>query len=754
MAMATTLHCSSHQKVRPIGPVISPSPQDAPFLLADNVDLPYQRSRFLAATFLGETTPVSRKSLADEYARRISHHLDQKDYDKAHGELVNLATLWQFSQRTPNSISEFSSYLPLIQTALRHFSRTGLDTYALTTIAVLYAASPEETSRSSLWQQVTDIEMYLDGLDVAEVGHFAKHARFIKQLSAAIAVAPSPTLSKLLLNRLLQRQALVTDYFRKPGRSTDTLTSQIDVLYTTVHGLQVLIRLGALRVPPTQSEHIPSIDFAEQWLAQLQGLGTSAELIRLYQTARRHPTPQTWIALAKALLGNETEAPDPRVSLLVSGIGLSQFPNNEGLLFFIARLTTNGDNDNYQIATDLIHKLWQNNPDNPIALSVLLKLYTQEISFLSATDRPSAAKKELADLHTIVHSANTSMTPIKKKQQMALTYMNIGIGMISNGRLHQGKEYLQRSHLANPSKRSSLALAKLAYAMREWETSVSVAQQGLAVPWQDSSNDTHNSPFLDVQLLTILGKVFDRTTNSENRNADKGKAKNAAHKSASIAWFEQAHRTWKKASRQSSLPRKYTVSTTSDYAYVLWKLGKRKQSIRLWQALTKNNPATAASSLAVSFFLQQNQYDEALDIFSSSIAHPKVDDYYKLYMCLWIKGYTQRHGQEEAPTVVRYLQTRPKASSLWQDTLAHFALGTITSTDLLAKANTAAQQVEATFYVATLGPLSRKSKEYAERMMQVASSSFVRFFEFKTAQAELTFLKYPIPPVRYGTKHR
>ena len=116
-----------------------------------------------------------------------------------------------------------------------------------------------------------------------------------------------------------------------------------------------------------------------------------------------------------------------------------------------------------------------------------------------------------------------------------------------------------------------------------------------------------------------------------------------------------------------------------------------------------------------------------------------------MYCSLWVNDLLVRAGQVPDPLAVAFLQSVP--SGRWPADLARWAVGQLTETELIKRADTPGRLAEANFYVA-MAHLRAADRPGAEALWRkVLDSNMLGFFEYEMAGAFLKRHAAPTAPL-------
>ncbi len=110
-----------------------------------------------------------------------------------------------------------------------------------------------------------------------------------------------------------------------------------------------------------------------------------------------------------------------------------------------------------------------------------------------------------------------------------------------------------------------------------------------------------------------------------------------------------------------------------------------------------------------------------------------LDDQDLIYAALWVKLLNERVGASSDGSVEEAL-ARVDSDGTWHGSLRDWARGTITDEQLLGRADSAVQKVEARFYVALTKHFGDRKKQSLEPLEAVASSEAIELVEVRMAR--------------------
>src|SRR5690606_13943305 len=198
--------------------------------------------------------------------------------------------------------------------------------------------------------------------------------------------------------------------------------------------------------------------------------------------------------------------------------------------------------------------------------------------------------------------------------------------------------------------------------------------------------------------------------------------------------FRAAMVAWHALAKEVRLPPPYLAEALVEQGKILWRLGERDTALVAFDAAVDADPDGASTHAdVVAFLIVRGEYERALDAYHRALGSRAIDDYFKVYMSLWVLAEARRQGRPVDPVAREFLAGRD--GPLWYDDLARFAGGRLALDALESRATTRGRRAELLYYSAVLGGDLRRDPARARRLLQgVVATGMVLFFEYEMAQ--------------------
>lgn len=682
---------------------------DAPYELAYDQDLEDALDRYRALAPSDPERAALRRSLADEYARRVHASMQSPELRDAGPEaLMAMASLW-----TPAELVQGPTDMARYQDAARAvrdvFARSGGDLEAAGALFFLAAADPAH-EREYL-AEIDDIFTYADDLAMASFGEGARHARPIEILEATIRALPSPAVVDRLLERHPARQALIARYVRQQGMNKDLLQAHGAGMFRTTQDM-----VGAL----ARAERLAEAPAA---LAGIDGPGDSKELRDALTAAlREDSTPEDWLALIRALVGGKVDTVDAEVALSVHAEASRRHPDSAALWFAAAERARGLDRQ--QQAIVFYQRGLALEPGHRDAAESLAELYRFRVSTLAFAERPHAARKQLDVLEAFLAKARARWPeqPLASDHATALAAM--GRGMVGLGQLDQAETYLQRSLALRPTYEALEYLGMVALKQDRFAQALAYFEQALRVPAREVIDQ-----FERAKILRLSGDAL----------AGLGQTRRARDR------WGQTIDAWMELVQSVDLPPRFQAELLIEAAKAQWAMGDRELCLRALETAVDVDPDGGDTyTSVVSFLIPRGYYERALDAYYRALGSYQVGDYAKVYLSLWVLAEAGRRGDPPDPLAQEYLASRD--GRLWYDALARFAIGRDTPDTLEQRATTRGRLAELWYYTAVLGARG-DTQERHQLLRRVLATDMVLFFEYDMAKYWLANEEDGLQPV-------
>ena len=691
LALATVMACGPGTKRTPAWP-------DAPMQLRDESDRD-QAIDQLWVLPLGAERDAVRKEITDAIVARITDALEEDKPFVAELLLFQLASLWQMD---PTAVAVgLTPHVEVMRKLRATFAKSGALEPTIATLALL--AEVEPARRNEHLTEIDEVLHFADDLESAENGPEAQRAQPIKLLQPSVLALPLPWLVDKYVGLLEQRQQVISDLIQAQGASIQLVRAHPDILQTSLRISIALARAG-------RTEEI------SRHLADLKGLGADRELAIRADILADQGSADAYFELAERVR-NEKDNGDAGAALAICLAGLRKHPSDAQLLGAAAQDSASLGRVDQPIALyEATIKARGGDVDSALALR-LGKLYAERIARLAFGGRPAAATTAWHDL-----ARYTKQVSHKGRHQVwSLVAANgetaLGRGLLSQGKLHEAEKALVASLDRAPSIDAYETLATIHFKTDRHESSVRYATAGMAM-----LGDTKSEHVRRAKLARIAGDA--------SRAA--GQARNAAN------FYLDSMRMWASLGPDSELPPDLRAERKIEFARSLWHIGESDKAVNLVFEGIDSDPTDAANyATAAAFLIQIGNYTEALDIVHRALSQSDVNEFYKVYMCLWVVGEAKRRGETRDRQAFEYLASRQ--GDLWYELLAQAATNRIDLGTLRGAAITGPRKAELAFYSVVLGldPEAATPAGARKLLSQVVEAKLVMDAEYDLARQYL-----------------
>jgi tetratricopeptide (TPR) repeat protein len=624
-----------------------PAWPDAPMQLRDETDRE-QAIDQLWVLPLGRERDEVRTAIANAISARITDALEEDKPFVAEMLLFQLASLWQLDPA--NVGTGLAPHVEILRKLRATFAKSGALEPTVLTLVVL--GEVESVRRTEHLTEIEEVLRFSDDLETAENGDEAVRAQPIKLLQPSVLSLPLPWLVDKYVALLEERQRVISDLINQQGASIQLVRAHHDILATSLRIAIALARAG-------RTEEITN------HLADLKGLGADKELAIRAELVTLQGSVDAYLELAEKVR-NDKDNGDPGAALAICRAGLRKFPNDASLLAAAGQDAASLGRVDQPIALyEAAIKAQGGDVDSALALR-LGKLYAERIARFAFGGRPAAATTAWHDL-----ARYTKQVSRKSPHQVwSLVAANgetaLGRGLLSQGKLREAEKALAKSLERAPSSDAYETLAEIHFKTDRHESSVRYATAGMAL-----LGDSKGDHVRHAKLARIAGDA--------SRVA--GHSRNAAN------FYLDAMRMWASLGPDSELPVSLRAERKIEFARSLWFIGEPEKAVNLVFEGIDSDPSEAANyATAAAFLIQVGNYAEALDIVHRALTQSDVGEFYKVYLCLWVLGESQRRNEPRDRQAFEYLASRQ--GDLWYELLAKAATKRIDLATLRAAAIT------------------------------------------------------------------
>ncbi len=410
-------------------------------------------------------------------------------------------------------------------------------------------------------------------------------------------------------------------------------------------------------------------------------------------------------------LANKLAPVDARAGLKASIAARAADPDNPKFSLFIGRSFEELDRpecafDFYAEATNVAPEDNIFNEVLELVRQALLKVHTNEMV------RVSERAIEIGDM--LVDKA-LALSPAEESElrvNIATLLYSMGEVEFDDGRIESSKQHLERSFEAMANIPSLIKLTEVNYLLGEFASGIEILSRA------DKIQQGGRGPRGFSQAI-ILEKRADLIAGL-GRNDEAQQI------------YRQALKAWDSAE---------IISEQAPFAAVrrgviLDSLGDRlgsQDAFRLAVRLDPNREGTYAQ--LISFLVIRGRLEDAKEFYRLAYNQDQIEAMWKIYYSLWVEGLSQRQGKGSYDLARGYLQQRE--GSTWQDKLARYYFGKMTTEALHKEATNTGQHVEVEYYSALVDLAQGKKSEARAKLEKVIASNLLGFFEYRMARALL-----------------
>ena len=671
--------------------------RDKPYDLGDDRDLQHVRGEYRALPVGSAERTALRAELAAEHARRIGAHLDRRERQRAYAAFTSLLTLWDPRElEEPEALAQLAEHRGVLDRVRAHFARSGDDREAATALFALAVAEPDR--RRDHLDEIDEIFAFADELAVARYGEGAQRARPIEILEHAVSVVPTQEVLDRLIDLYAERQDALSSTFQRSGAELRLIRAHGNgVLRATWNVIRAHALASRLEDAPSAARRIT--DF-----------GDDAALRRALERAVSAPADEAaWLALAEAFV--EDEGDDPEAALRVCEHALEAMPGSAKLHRVAAERAIAADE--LALARRFLERAVTLDPEARDAADRLAAIYEHRVAQLSFDERPGAAGEALAHLAELDERARATWPDEPLETTLVDGYAAMGRGLVAIGELEEARDYLARATAGGPHLRALEYLGLLELKLERFDHAL-----------------THLGRALDVPP----GEPIDRFDRARILRLFAEAARGAGDEALASAHADEALAAWTELDREIGPMRAaYQGQMLVEVGKLRWLLGDRDGAIDAFERAVDADPdgATTHTSI-VAHLIVRDERGAALDAYHRALGSREIDDYFKVYMSLWVLIDAHLEGRQPDPLARRYLERQ--AGRLWHHDLARWATGRAELSELSATAETRARRAELLYYRAMLDAMPAAPRKAEALLRRVLTTDMVMFFEYDMAR--------------------
>lgn len=692
---------------------------DAPEDLDSKQDLDDALSRYRALPGADSTRAGRRDALIHALIRRAEIALGLGRRDEAFRAVLDLCHLF-LPEEIDSAKTMATALAPaadLLERMHRLYARSGQTEPAALIITLRRAALPERKSNAAgaaaapsemaakLDEELALLYGFADELAMTALGEHAIRARPIEILSGVVDALPTRREVDQLARLLVERQRALALIFRTQGPSVEIIRAHGEgVIRTTWHLVRMFARAHRLAE-------------VEPYLNEVAGLGDDAVLKATLDAALGHTTvtdaesikraEDAWLALAAQFVTDREEQVDLSAARQIVALGRQYVPTSARLAERAGELARAQDDPHpARLAFGEAFAL----APSPLLATAILELDDAEVGRLVFTERPIQARKLLESALAFEASVKKRWPGAKRRIDRAAMLETYGLGLVQIGELAAARRYLEASIELVPRRRSLEVLATMAAKLSDHDRALPIFERALALP-QNGLEDA----YAHLKVQRAAADAYWAA-----KRPDRAKAMYLA----CVTGWEQI---------PTELPPRFAGERLIEMAKSRWALGETERALDLFDQAVDADPNGADTYIGVvAHLISHGQFDRALDAYHRGMGSADVDDYFKVYMSLWIIADARRLGRAANPIAVDYLASRQ--SPLWYDQLARFASGRASRDEMLAKANSRTHRAELLYYVATISEPALSAAQQREYLEAVIDTEMIMFFEFDMAK--------------------
>jgi tetratricopeptide (TPR) repeat protein len=595
--------------------------------------------------------------------------------------------------RQPKTRNALGRYQGVFETVYQKFSRSGADFEAAAGLYVLTYVAPANAKRYR--QELREIFEYGDSLSIAEHGAGAQLARPIEILEAVAEFFLHDSIVDDLVRHYHQRQKLFDSLLRRSGA---------DIKILAAHGSGVFRTAWLIVAVLARSERLHEAPSA---IRDLVGVGDNGTLrFALERALSDLASEKDWLHLAKQFRDPDPEKSDYEAELAVAIETTRLFPKSAQAhlvagkaAFDVGLPPVAAKHFEAGLALDGNHR-----PQSEL----LAALYKSEVAQLAAGSRIKTATGRLADFEAF-HRRATPLFSDPIRPDPAELYAVMGRALLDTGDLGLAKRYLFESVDKRPTLTALEALATVEHKRGRHDQALSIYERALALPRTEDNTLQRN-------------RVFRLASEAALGAGDEDKA---------VQLVSQAMKDWQRVLEGVQLSKEDLALLFIEIGLIQWRTNNREQAVMAFERAVDTAPDDDdLLATVVSFLLNYDQFEDALDAYHRALGSVDVSDRTKVYMSLWIVAESRLRGVREDPLARDFLAAR--SERLWHDRLAGLAFGK--SKGLAAHANTPLRKHQLRFYSAILVDAHKRPDVASEKLQGTLNDSLLFEPEYDMAK--------------------
>lgn len=364
-------------------------------------------------------------------------------------------------------------------------------------------------------------------------------------------------------------------------------------------------------------------------------------------------------------------------------------------------------------------------------------LYVDHLSDLVSDEQTAELQGALSGVEAFYERMRKQFADSDPGISMALALAEVGRGYYNAGRIEEAQRYLGRSVELHPNAAALELSGVMALRRGEYQLAVATLERARAVHVAAPQFDAVNKTFFAARVGRQIAEALDQTPAGARAAADARRQSLKAFDQLLIA---------------ARLPPERVAEVEIERGKLYYQAGERESALealrRAADALPSDEEGRAAGQQyveLVAFLVQRGELEAALETYHRALSHSHLSQSMKVYCSLWVNDLLVRAGQVPDPLAMAFLQSVP--SGKWPADLARWAVGQLTESELVQRADTPGRLAEANFYLA-MAHLRAADRPGAEALWRkVVDSNMMGFFEYEMASSFLKRRAAPTAPV-------
>lgn len=364
-------------------------------------------------------------------------------------------------------------------------------------------------------------------------------------------------------------------------------------------------------------------------------------------------------------------------------------------------------------------------------------LYVERLSELVSEERTAEMEGALAEIEAYYGRMKQQFPDTTPGLSMALALAEVGRGYYNAGRIEEAQRYLGRSIELHPNAAALELSGVMALRRGDYPLAVATLERARAVHVAAPQFDAVNKTFFAARVGRQIAEALDQTPTGARAAADARRQSLKAFDQLLIA---------------ARLPPERVAEVEIERGKLYYQAGERESALealrRAADALPSDEEGRAAGQQyveLVAFLVQRGELEAALETYHRALSHSHLSQSMKVYCSLWVNDLLVRAGQVPDPLAMAFLQSVP--SGKWPADLARWAVGQLSESELLQRADTPGRLAEANFYLA-MAHLRAADRPGAEALWRkVVDSNMMGFFEYEMASSFLKRHAAPTAPL-------